>query len=124
MSVFVLAQSLNIHLTDILGVRDLMEHIEFHQTTYGDSLLSFIAKHYGDKMLEHKGNDENDKEHHKLPFDHHRASVDQGHVFVFSPVFVTFPESVAPVANKSEYYYYNLYSFLENSDIFQPPRTV
>ena len=39
---------------DVVKLTNLLEHIELHKSTYGDDIFSFVSKHYGDKMQEHK----------------------------------------------------------------------
>ncbi|MEL4454723.1 hypothetical protein [Lutimonas vermicola] len=121
LSVFVLTQSFSIHASDMFKLGSLLDHIEFHQATDGDDIFLFLSKHYGNKMQQNKGETGNDTEHQKLPFNQ-RLACDSGHLFVFQleqPVFL-FTE--IPNAEKRDFYYYNFYSFMENSDIFQPPQ--
>ena len=121
LSVVLLTQSLSIHFSDILKLQSLLEHMQFHEAAYGDDIFSFVSKHYGNKMEEHNGETGDDGEHQKLPFNQ-RVACDTGHLFVFEfeQPGLLFVET--PTAKKRDFYYYNLYSYLENSDIFQPPR--
>ena len=68
LSVFILSQSFNVHLMDVLKLNNLLNHIELHESTYGDDIFSFISKHYGDEMAEHKKQKDNRSDHQKLPF--------------------------------------------------------
>lgn len=121
MSVFILAQSFNIHLVDLLQVDDLLEHMELHKETYGDNLISFVSKHYGWEMDNHQRETENDKEHGKLPF-HRSMTCDSFQVFIVNTDALALDHTPRPTQRKSNFYYNNFYSFLENKDIFQPPR--
>lgn len=121
LSVFLLTQSFSIHASDMLKLGSLLEHLEFHQTTDGDDIFLFVSKHYGKKMQEHKGETGDDSEHRKLPFNQ-RLACDAGHLFVFQLEKPEFLFTEIPNAEKREFYYYNFYSFMENTDIFQPPQ--
>ena len=121
LSVFLLLQSINIHFKDVVNLDALMEHIEFHQSEYGDSLFSFFSKHYGNKMSEHQEHKEQkDGGHHKLPFKHTVCS-DAGQFFLVNLPDVKLINS-SGFKHQQPTFYYNNYSYLENSDIFEPPR--
>lgn len=64
--VILFLQSVNMSLTDLFRIPDLVEHYTEHQAK-GDSLLSFISKHYG---LEKAAHQSEDSEHEDLPFHH------------------------------------------------------
>ena len=55
---FVLAQSFNIHIPEVLKLKNLVEHLEFHKSVYGDDIFSFVAKHYGNQKLKHEDSEE------------------------------------------------------------------
>ena len=121
LSFFILSQSFNLHLRDVLKLQNLIEHIEFHESAYGDDIFSFFSKHYGNKMEEHQEQRDDSSDHQKLPF-HHKICLDSGHFFIFDTNIVKLELLVAPNVKKSVFTYDDLYSFLENTDIFQPPR--
>ena len=121
MSVFILAQSVNIHLGDVLQVDSLLEHLELHEDIYGDDLFAFISKHYGGEIEEHQRESGNDSDHSKLPFNHSIAC-DSFQFFILDLDQLGLGYVQLPVQKKSDFYYNISYSFLENTDIFQPPR--
>lgn len=121
MSVFILAQSVNIHLGDVLQVDSLLEHLELHEDIYGDDLFTFISKHYGGEIEEHQKESGNDSDHGKLPFNHSIAC-DSFQFFILDIDHLGLGYVQLPVQKKSDFYYNISYSFLENTDIFQPPR--
>ena len=121
LSIFILSQSFNIHLMDVLKLSNLIEHMELHESVYGDDIFSFLSKHYGDQTEEHKEQRKGSNEHQKLPFSHN-VSMDAASLFIFDASMMKLILSVAPDVKRSNFYYYNFYSFLENTDIFQPPR--
>lgn len=121
LSVFILSQSFNIHLVDVLKLSNLLEHIAFHESAYGDDIFAFFSKHYGDKMREHEGQQDTSRDHQKLPF-HHNFSIDFGQFFLVEVSLERLVFSVSADAERNFFDYDNFYSFLENKDIFQPPR--
>lgn len=121
LSVFILSQSFNIHFMDVLKLSNLLEHMEFHESAYGDDIFSFFSKHYGEKMREHEGQQDTSRDHQKLPF-HHSFSIDFGQFFLVELSLERLVFSVSPDAERNFFDYDNIYSFLENKDIFQPPR--
>ncbi len=121
LSILMLSQSFNIHMMDVLKLSNLIEHIEFHKSVDGDDIFSFLSKHYGDQTEAHNGQRKDSDEHQKLPFNH-TVSIDTGQLFIFDASLIKLAFSVAPDVKRSIFCYYNFYSFLENTDIFQPPR--
>lgn len=120
---FILVQSFNVHLVDVFELKILFEHAEYHKTTYGDDLISFFAKHYGDKKAEHNKDKQEEQQHRQLPFSHgfHLDIIpfyliDTG-VYQLSQTNISDPEF-------TKFFYQDSYNFLQNSDIFQPPRQV
>jgi len=46
-----------------------VEHAKFHQETYGDDIMTFVSKHYGELMQSHQAEQGQEREdHEKLPF--------------------------------------------------------
>lgn len=125
----ILVQSFNIHLMDALKLSNLMEHVAFHKETYNDGVFSFIAKHYGNQVAEHQVEHENDHDdeknkdenHHQLPFDH-GVCLDATPIYVFNLNVYSLEEPVVHVHGAKNFYHQDSYSYLENSDIFQPPK--
>ena len=116
-----LSQSFNLHLMDVIKLSNLLEHIEFHESTYGDDIFAFVSKHYGDKMQEHNEQKEDSNDHQKLPFNH-GVCIDSGQLFIADaqigkPIF-----SLPVHINRSIFSGDDFYSYLKNTDIFQPPR--
>ena len=69
MSGFVLVQSFNITFGDIVQLDELIEHARYHSEEYGDNMLVFISKHYGDlKEQHHHEQKEEKRDHEELPF--------------------------------------------------------
>lgn len=122
LSGLILLQGLNIHVKDILDLQTFLQHLEYHQSADGDNFYSFLEKHYGLKMAEHEHEDgSNDEKHDKLPFK------DKAYNNTVSFLMVTAGNSsqnlISPtISSKSTFFYQDNYSFLDQTDIFQPPR--
>lgn len=116
---FILMQGMNVHFKDALNIGTLLEHIQLHQLEYGDDIFTFIAKHYGSKISQHK--EHNEGGHEELPF-HHNICVDGGQLFLVKPLYSGWISELKQDTKKVSIHYNNLYSYLENSEIFQPPR--
>ncbi len=124
LSLLVLLQGLNLHLKDVLELSALMEHLEMHQSSYGDDLYSFLEKHYGSKISEHDREGHSDGgQHDGLPFKERASCVSVMHLVILpgsadrNLISELMPESPS-------FHYQEDYSFLNPADIFQPPRTL
>ena len=118
----ILIQSFNIHMLDVLKLKNLMEHIEFHKSTYGDDVFAFVAKHYGYEKLKHENKDDKG-EHEQLPF-HHSTCFDTVVLYVFDLNRYQLKDLDNSDAALDTFFFQSAYSFMENSDIFQPPQFV
>lgn len=118
----VLSSNYNFGLKDILQVKGMLEHIEFHSEKYGDTFLQFLSKHYGSQKQEHH---QNHKEEHS---DHERLPLNQQSSAQFQMVSFLqqnqLPElKLPPVKDKtSNFIYKESWSAYQAPDFFQPPR--
>ncbi|WP_419211460.1 hypothetical protein ACNR9Q_12000 [Maribacter sp. X9] len=72
LSFVILLQSLGIHYDDLVQLDELIEHAQFHNEQYGDDVIVFLSKHYGELKADHQKQHQEEKEdHEKLPFNHH-----------------------------------------------------
>jgi len=117
---FVLIQSFRVQVPDVLKVKNLLKHIKLHQSTYGDDIFSFVAKHYGNEKLHHENKDDNN-EHQQLPF-HHHVSHDTSIFYILDVSRYRLRDLVENHTELRNFCYQTTYSFLENTDIFQPPK--
>ena len=118
----ILIQSFNIHMLDFFKLKSLMEHIEFHKSTYGDDVFTFLAKHYGYQKLKHEGKDQKE-DHQQLPF-HHNTCLDSVVFYVFDMNRYQLKDQDHSDFDSSTFFFQSTYSFMENADIFQPPQFV
>lgn len=124
LSFLVLFQSFNLDLGDLSKLDELMEHAQFHSEKYGDNFFVFLSKHYGELQEEHsQDHEEEHNDHEELPFTNPCGS------HVYSVYVVNKFQIPAISANtvadyKANFFYLVNYSFLEKSDIFQPPKQV
>jgi hypothetical protein len=118
-----LFQSMNIHLEDILNVKEFFEHAQLHKQKHNDSFLSFISKHYGDLKETHKKeHQEEEKNHEHSPINHNCSSqlpVD----LAFEVYQIHIPKISLEIESQPNFYYKDLFSTFEKEKIFQPPRS-
>ena len=124
LSFSILLQGLNFHFSDMLELQSLMTHLKEHQASYGDDLFTFFDKHYGGLRTEHdqeehKGSDD----HEKLPFKHKVCPVNSG---IMINSFTYSEKSIVPIvaASSQSFFYLDNYSFLDLTEIFQPPQFI
>ena len=122
LSVSILLQGLNFHLSDMMDLQVLIKHLEEHQLSYGDDFLTFFDKHYGDLRSEHdQEQHKGSTEHEKLPFKHKVCHLNAG-VLIYQPVASERHPERVPTPSTQNYHYLDNYSFLNQTDIFQPPK--
>jgi len=123
LSSLIMLQSFGVHYDDIVQLDELIEHAQFHNEQYGDNIIVFLSKHYGELKADHqREHQEEKKDHEKLPFNHSGAS----HISV-ADVFINSYKSELNVLEFSDYSDANFYyqapsSSLHSQGILQPPR--
>lgn len=115
----VLFQSLHINVGDILNIQNFIEHAQFHKENYGDNLLSFISKHYGQDKEEHGQNEGHD--HDKLPFS--GCSIVHAPIALITKHFIPVLSRFDNFEKQDNFSYQMGFSSLTIFDIFQPPRS-
>jgi hypothetical protein len=123
LSFVVLVQSIGLSVDDMIQVDEFIEHAQFHNKQYGDNLLVFISKHYGELKSDHeKAHEEEKSEHEKLPFQH---SIHLGSLLVFSlvtPQVIELKEPELYEHKSHQFIYQELYSPHYLEGVFQPPK--
>ena len=123
LSSLMLLQSLHLGIRDLVQLDELMEHARFHRQQYGDSFLTFLAKHYGDQKEDHDREQwEEQHEHEQLPFQQHLQQL-LGHTHYF--LAHNFIWNSLPDYQESQMhlFYYHLRSpRIFEDGVFQPPR--
>lgn len=121
-SFLILLQSFGLHTDDIAQIDEFIEHAQFHYKEYGDNVLVFISKHYGNLKLEHEREHQEEKnDHDQLPFQH------QCHLtplVVFTPNLCAQELSSLVVfeSNSTNFHYQAPSSSLHAMGLLQPPR--
>jgi len=111
-------QSLHINLGDVLRLQDFIEHAQFHKKNYGDNIISFLSKHYGQEKKEHQQNERHD--HDKLPFS--ESSLFHTAVALLGQLFISEHKRFKNFEKQDNFSYQLSYSSLTTFDIFQPPK--
>ena len=115
----ILIQNFDLGFEDISKIDDLIEHASFHKDIYGDSFIDFIVEHYAENFSNHE---DDHKEHDNLPFKHDSNNC-QNTITLFTLGFCVFElKSNQASQHKSHFFYKDLYTFLNKSSVFQPPR--
>ena len=123
LSSLMLLQSIHLGIADLVQLDELMEHARFHKQEYGDSFLTFLAKHYGDQKQDHEREHQDEQpEHEQLPFQQLPQHL-MGHTHYFLAQRFTWKTLPEDQESQLHLFYYHLVSpgiFAEG--IFQPPR--
>ena len=124
MSGLILIQSFDIAFNDIAQLDELMEHADFHAEKYGDNILVFISKHYGELKEQHnKDHQEEKKEHEKLPFQNH-CNCSSITAIVLSTNLSDLNSPQTLEVAEANFHYLTPTSSLHAKGLFQPPQLV
>ncbi|THD66742.1 hypothetical protein E7Z59_13255 [Robertkochia marina] len=119
LSLMIALQSFHITLADVLGLDELIDHAQFHQEAYGDDLLSFITKHYGELQTDHMDSTDHE-EHDDLPFQH---TFSHNHcpvaLFAATDYSIILNETTP---SQEDLFYRSFINNLHTIPTFQPPR--
>lgn len=118
----ILLQSFGMHIDDLVQIDEFVEHAQFHSQEYGDNVLVFISKHYGElKAAHNKEHQEEKQDHEKLPFQHHSHTM--------SVMDFTMNTAVPDLNNihfleyrTFNFHYQAAFSSPDSEGILQPPR--
>lgn len=119
----ILFQSLNISLGDLARIDEFLEHANFHEKEYGDSLLVFISKHYGELKAEHQEQHQEEQEQHqKLPFQNQSCTHHTVNAFVLVTPVTPREKFEASQEEGADFYYPQKDCQGFRSGVFQPPK--
>lgn len=113
---------MGLHSDDLVQIDEFIEHAMFHSEQYGDNVLVFISKHYGELKASHdQEHQEERQDHEQLPFQHH--------CHLSSIVAYTVNALDSPLENPmvmefhdSNFYYQAPSSSSHTKGLLQPPR--
>jgi hypothetical protein len=122
LSFVIIIQSFGVALSDISQIDEFIEHAQFHSAQYGDNVLVFISKHYGDLKAEHdKEHQEEKEEHEKLPFQQH-SQLSSIQYFVLNTEKISVDALAFSDFKADNFRYLAPSSALYSDSPFQPPR--
>ncbi|SEK25261.1 hypothetical protein SAMN04488008_101143 [Maribacter orientalis] len=122
LSSLIMLQSFGVHYDDIIQLDELIEHAEFHKAQYGDNIIVFLSKHYGDLKLEHqRDHQEEKKDHEKLPFNH-SSSITSVADMVINPFKTELNQFEIVDFKVLNFHYQAPTSSIHTEGILQPPR--
>lgn len=122
LSIIILSQSMNVSGKDIIQLDDFFEHAQYHYEEFGDNLLIFVSKHYGDLKEEHSKKHQNESsQHEQLPFNHHLGAHTST---IFLADFIEKEQIPAPFGSLLSHHFFYLLpaTSIAAADIFQPPK--
>ncbi len=121
-SLIILLQSFGIQVNDISRMDKFIEHAQFHSDRYGDGIVVFIAKHYGELKSDHAIDHQEEKEDHdQLPFQHH-SHLSSSSSFILNSFKEEIKSIELRVLNKHYFHYQEPSSSLHLEGLLQPPR--
>lgn len=121
LAIFILFQSMFANINILFEISEVVEDYNLHQTKYGDSLATFISKHFGDLKESHREQHKEEHEHHNHPIQSELANSVQ-EVYVLQQYDFSLEGIVKIISKTDNFYYKNSFSNFEKQKIFQPPR--
>ena len=118
----ILFQSLGLHASDFNRIDAMMRHLQRHEKDFGDNLFSFLDKHYGLQKDQHdKDGKHGTEDHEELPFKHKMCQISTT-VQVVLPTLLGIDHLSPSIRKEAHHFVKTQYSFLDQHEIFQPPR--
>jgi len=122
LSTVFLLQSFGMHIDDLVQIDEFIEHAQFHSEQYGDNVLVFISKHYGELKAAHDQEHQEEKqEHEQLPFQHHSNTISVMDLAI-STIFMEYAIVDVFERRTFNFHYQPPFSSLHSEGILQPPR--
>lgn len=121
-ALLILFQSINLHFSDLAELDRFVDHYQFHVDQYGDDLISFISKHYGEQKESHNENHKEEQgEHERLPFQQQYKGY-QVLVYDLGTVPVIQLRNDLPPKQRGNFHYHISYTPIWGDGLFQPPK--
>ncbi|WP_340201457.1 hypothetical protein [Ascidiimonas sp. W6] len=109
-------------MNDIVQIDKFVEHAKFHSEQYGDNVLVFISKHYGELKANHdKEHQEEKEDHDQLPFQQQSQGTSFT-AFVLKLQKEEFKVFEFTEFRTHSFFYQAPSSSLHSEGLFQPPR--
>ncbi|WP_238934580.1 hypothetical protein [Aurantibacter crassamenti] len=122
MSFVFLFQTIGITASDMVQIDEFIEHAQFHSEQYGDNVIVFVSKHYGELKADHDKEHQEEKEkHEQLPFQQH-SHVSSLTAFVLNSNKEDFNTSEFSEFKTHTFFYQEPSSSIHSEGLFQPPR--
>lgn len=122
LSTVILLQTIGLHTDDLVQIDEFIEHAKFHSEKYGDDVLVFISKHYGELKAAHEKEHQEEKEdHEQLPFQHH-SHLSSIIAYTPNPLHTELETPMMAEYKDSNFYYQAPSSSSHTKGLLQPPR--
>ena len=119
LALFILFQGLFAYVNISFEMSEVLADYQIHKAEHGDSLLTFLSKHYGKLKEVHKKEHQEEHKKHK----HHNEMEISFHVdFICDTQTINLPNTVEILTQQLNFHYKDLFSNFEKQKIFQPPR--
>ncbi len=122
LSSLIFFQSFNVSVNDITKLKTMIEHLDYHQEHFDESVGDFVAIHYGSEHILHSDDHEHNDEHENLPFKNDPHSSQN------IPIVFIINSSTIEINNNDlleltvNFFYKEMHSTFEKPNIFQPPK--
>lgn len=115
-------QSIGLHANDIAQLDEFIEHATYHSEQYGDNVIVFISKHYGELKADHEKQHQEEKEdHEQLPFQH-QSHISASTAFIINLQLAEFKTTHFSEFKIHNFHYQASFSSCYLGRLFQPPR--
>ncbi len=122
LSFVILVQGFGLHVNDIAQLDEFIEHAEYHSEQYGDNVIVFISKHYGELKADHEKENQDEKEDHdQLPFQH-QSHMSASTAFIISPQIEEIKTTDFSEFKTNNFHYQASSSSCYLEGLLQPPK--
>jgi len=122
LSTLIFFQSFNVSFKDFSKLKVMIEHLDYHQENFEESIDDFVAIHYGTAKILHSDTHEHNDEHENLPFK--KESKTSQNI----PIDFIINNSSIEIINNNlselsvNFFYKEMHSTYEKPNVFQPPK--
>lgn len=115
-------QGFSMNFQDFSKFKIMVEHLDFHQENFNESVMDFVSIHYGSNKILHSNEHEHNDEHENLPFKKDSKTSEN------IPIVYVINNSSIKINNNNlselsvNFFYKEMHSTFEKPNVFQPPR--
>ena len=122
LSSLILIQSFHVSFKDFSRLKIMIEHFDYHQENFDESVMDFVSIHYGSDKILHSEDHEHHDEHENLPFKKDtQTNLNSSLVFVINNTSIELNNN-SSIELSHNFFYREMHSLFEKPLVFQPPR--